>query len=261
LARGTLDSFMRFTILVLLAAWCQAQENPFGSDPKAAESGRLMFRIFCAPCHGILAEGGRGPDLTRGVYTAGDRDSDLFRAISQGVPGSEMSPYGGRIESEQIWRLVSYIRSVSHHDNTTITGDVLAGDKIFWGKGGCGQCHRVGLKGGGIGPDLTRAGRQRSAAYLRASVLTPDSDLTPGYATITVVTRDGKKIVGVEKSFDNFSAQLMDLSGNYYSFLKEDVASMQREFRSLMPSTYGRLLSEREVNDLLAYLNSLRGVQ
>jgi len=251
----------RLTILVLLAAWCQAQENPHASDPQAAETGRWMFRIFCAPCHGIRAEGGRGPDLTRGTYTAGDRDSDLFRVISSGVTGSEMAAYGGRLESDQIWRLVSYIRSVSHQDSTVIQGNVQAGEKIFWGKGGCGQCHRVGPKGGSIGPDLSRAGRQRSAAYIRASVLTPDADLTPGYATITVVTRDGRKIVGVERGLDNFSGQLMDLSGNYYSFLKEDVSSMQREFRSLMPSTYGQLLSESEINDLLAYLSTLRGGQ
>jgi putative heme-binding domain-containing protein len=108
---------------------------------------------------------------------------------------------------------------------------------------------------------LTRAGRQRSLAYLRASVLTPDADLTPGYGTIIVVTRDGKKITGVEKGFDNFSGQLMDLSGQYYSFLKEDVTSMQREFRSVMPDDYGQRLSEGEMNDLLAYLVSLRGGQ
>jgi putative heme-binding domain-containing protein len=251
----------RFAILLLLAGLCRAQENPLASDPKAAETGRWMFRIFCAPCHGIGADGGRGPDLTRGTYTAGDRDADLFRVISTGVPGSEMAPYGGRLESDQIWRLVAYIRSVSHHDAENVSGNAAAGEKIFWGKGGCGGCHRVGAKGGSIGPELTRAGRQRSLAYLRASVLTPDADLTPGYATITVVTRDGKKITGVEKGFDNFSGQLMDLSGAYYSFLKEDGVSMQREFRSLMPGDYGHRLSEAELNDLLAFLISLRGAQ
>jgi hypothetical protein len=65
----------------------------------------------------------------------------------------------------------------------------------------------------------------------------------------------------VEKSYDNFSAQLVDLSGHYYSFLREDVTSMKRESRSLMPSSYGRLLSEGEINDLLAYMISLRGGQ
>jgi putative heme-binding domain-containing protein len=254
---------LRLTAIVLLAMACQAQEtNPLASDPKAAEVGRWSFRIYCAPCHGIHADGGRGPDLTLGTYTAGDRDIDLFRVISRGVPGTEMAAYGGgRVEDEGIWRLVSYIRSVARHESATIPGNAPAGEKIFWGKGGCGACHRVGDKGSGLGPDLSRVGRQRSIAYLRTSVLKPDADVTPGYGTITVATRDGKKIVGVEKGFDNFSAQLVDLSGKYYSFLREDVASMKREPRSLMPSKYGQLLNEDEINDLLAYLSSLRGGQ
>ena len=250
---------MRLPIALILATLCRAQNNPLASDSQAAETGRWMFRIFCSPCHGIHAEGGRGPDLTLGTYSAGDRDGDLFRAISRGVPGSEMPGYAGRIEDDGIWRLVSYIRSVARHEAGNIPGDAAAGEKVFWGKGGCGQCHRVGAKGDSIGPDLSSAGRRRSLTYLRSSILTPDGDVTPGSSTITVVKRDGTKIVGVEKSFDNFSAQLMDLSGRYYSFLREDVTSMTRESRSLMPSTYGKVLSENEINDLLAYLNSLRG--
>lgn len=254
---------LRLTTLLIIAAVCQGQEtNPLASDPKAAEVGRWMFRIYCAPCHGIHADGGRGPDLTLGTYAAGDRDSDLFRVISRGVPGTEMAAYGGgRVEDEGIWRLVSYIRSVARHDNTTIQGDAQPGERTFWGKGGCGACHRVGDKGSGLGPDLSRVGRQRSLAYLRTSVLKPDAYVTPGYSTITVVLHNGTKIVGVEKSFDNFSAQLMDLSGKYYSFVREDVTSMKREPRSLMPSTYEQLLNESEINDLLAYLSSLRGSQ
>jgi putative heme-binding domain-containing protein len=254
---------LRLASVLFVAAASLAQEtNPLASDPKAAEVGRWMFRIYCAPCHGIHADGGRGPDLTLGTYTAGDRDIDLFRVISRGVPGTEMAAYGGgRVEDEGIWRMVSYIRSVARHENSTIQGDAGAGQRIFWGKGGCGACHRIADKGSGLGPDLSRVGRQRSVAYLRTSILKPDADLTPGYGTVTVITRDGKTIVGVEKSYDNFSAQLMDLSGKYYSFLREDVTSMQREPRSLMPSTYERLLKADEINDLVAYLISLRGGQ
>ncbi len=240
-------------------SWAQ-DSNPFDSDPKAAELGRVMFRIYCAPCHGIQAKGGRGPDLTLGTYSAGDKDRDLFRIIARGVPGSEMAGYAGRIDDEAIWRLVTYVRSVAHRESVPVEGDPKAGEQIFWGKGSCGQCHQVGPRGASIGPNLTRAGRQRSLAYLRASVLTPNEDLTPGYSTITVVLRDGKKITGVEKSVDNFSAQFVDLSGKYYSFLREDVTSMQQESRSLMPP-YDKVLSTAELNDLLAYLSSLRGAQ
>jgi hypothetical protein len=70
-------------LLLTLAIFCSAQDrrapgkNPFQNNPQAAETGRAMFRIYRAPCHGIQARGGRGPDLTRGTYFAGESDPDL----------------------------------------------------------------------------------------------------------------------------------------------------------------------------------------
>jgi cytochrome c oxidase cbb3-type subunit III len=249
----------RLTIILLIAATCRAQGvNPLAADPKAAETGRWTFRILCAPCHGIHADGGRGPDLTRGVYSVGDQDKDLYSAIARGIPGSEMPAYGERLDADAVWRVVAYIRSVARHDVETVQGDAAAGERLFRTKGGCGQCHRVGGKGSGIGPDLTRVGRQRSLKYISASVLTPDADITPGYGTVKVVLKDGKTISGVERNIDNFSVQLIDLGGKYFSFVREDVTSMAREPRSLMPS-YGKLFTESEMHDLLAYLLTLRG--
>ncbi len=250
----------KLTMLICLAAMLGYGQNanPHGNDPQAAETGRWTFRIFCAPCHGIHADGGRGPDLTRGTYSVGDQDRDLYNAIARGIPGSEMPAYGDRVDADGIWRLVAYVRSVARHDTETVQGDAAAGEKAFWGKGGCGQCHRVGGKGTGIGPDLTRVGRQRSLKYLKASVVTPDADITSGYGTVKVVLKNGKSISGIERNVDNFSTQLIDLSGKYYSFVREDVTSISREARSLMPS-YETAFTPTELNDLLAYLVSLRG--
>jgi putative heme-binding domain-containing protein len=250
---------LRLIIILTMAAACRAQNvNPLAGDARAAETGRWTFRILCAPCHGIHADGGRGPDLTRGAYSVGDQDKDLYNAIAHGVPGSEMPAYGDRLDADAVWRLVAYVRSVARHDAETVQGDAAAGEKAFWGKGGCGACHQVGGKGSGIGPDLTRVGRQRSQKYIRTSILTPDADITTGYGTVKVVLKDGKTISGVERSIDNFSVQFIDLAGKYYSFVREDVTSMAREPRSLMPS-YGKLFTPSEMNDLLAYLLSLRG--
>src|SRR5450755_3129010 len=105
----------RLHFLLLTAAMCYAQ-NPLAGDAKAAETGRWTFRILCAPCHGIHAAGGRGPDLTRGAYSVGDQDKDLYSAIARGIPGSEMPAYGERLDADAVWRLVSYIRSVARHD-------------------------------------------------------------------------------------------------------------------------------------------------
>jgi putative heme-binding domain-containing protein len=246
-----------FVLFVDLALAQPEARNPFQSDPQAVEAGRAAFRIYCSPCHGIRAEGGRGPDLTRGIYSVGERDADLFAVISNGAPGTEMPSFSLGLGDENIWRVISYLRSVTRRDAGKATGNAASGEKLFWGKGGCGACHRVGSRGGRMGPDLTRVGRSRSLQYLRESVISPNADLTPGYNTITVVTRDGKKIVGVQRGFDNFSAQLMDAQENYHSFLKSDVTSVKREFRSLMPDGYGKMFAKAELEDLVAYLTRL----
>src|SRR5258708_7032229 len=99
-------------LLILSSTLAFAQGNPYANDPKAAEIGGGAFRLYCAPCHGMRAQGGRsGPDLTRGVYHAGDQDADLFQVISNGVPGTEMQSYSGSLTSDTIWRLVAFIRS------------------------------------------------------------------------------------------------------------------------------------------------------
>jgi len=245
--------------LVLLTSLVSAQpesQNPFKDDPQAVEAGRSVFRVYCSGCHGIHAQGGRGPDLTRGIYSAGNRDADLFKVISNGVPRTEMSSFSAGLGDENIWRVITYIRSTMRHDAEKAKGDPASGEKVFWGKG-CGSCHRVGQRGGQIGPDLTLAGKNRSVEYLRDSVITPNADLTPGYATISVITKDGRKIVGVQRSFDSLSAQLVDLQGNSYSFRKSEVSSLSRDFISLMPGDYAKLLTASQLDDLIAYLSQL----
>ena len=245
------------------AAICLAQpsKNPFANDARAAEEGRIAFRGSCALCHGIRAEGGRGPDLTLGTYAAGEADADLYRVIANGSAGTEMPAFSANFESEDIWRLVTYIRSLSTSGRTkaAVTGDSEAGRQLYSNKGRCGTCHVIDGKGGRLGPELTSAGRKRSLAYLKESILDPNADITPGFNTITVVTKDRKTIVGVQRGFDDFSAQLMDPAENFHSFDKSEVVSMKREIRSMMPSSYRGLFNEKELNDLLAYLVSLRG--
>ena len=51
--------------------------------------------------------------------------------------------------------------------------------------------------------------------------------------------RDGASIRGIEKGFDDFSAQLLDVNQQFHSFRKEEVAHMKREDQSLMPADYG----------------------
>jgi len=244
-------------LAALPAAFAQAPKNPFAQDPNAPENGRTVFRIYCEPCHGIHGQGGRGPDLTRGNYSNGTRDEDLYRIVANGIPGTAMNGFGGELGDDNVWRVVSYLRTIATRNTEPMKGNAAAGEKLFRGKGGCANCHIVNGRGGRLGPELSKIGPQHTVAYLREAILEPNKDISSGYSTVTIVKRDGTKITGIERGLDNFSVQLMDSSDNYYSFLKRDLSSIQEESRSLMPNSYGRLFTPAELDDLLAYLVSL----
>ena len=242
-----MSAFARGCILPLIGAAAFAQTAP--------ESATALFRRHCRSCHGPVGEGGRGPSLT-GRLRAGDADSDMARVIAGGIPGTEMLAYSARLGDEKIARIVQYLRSVQREEQP-MAGDAARGESIFWGKGACGSCHGVGDRGNRLGPELSHVGRQRSAGYLRESVLQPDADLLPGYQPAKVVTLDGRSIRGIERAFDEFSVVLQEFSGKVHSFDRRSLKSAERESgASLMPS-YGKTLTAAELDDLLKYLASL----
>src|SRR5690349_1522569 len=105
------------------------EKNPFANDPQAAKVGESQFRANCAFCHGLGARGGgRGPDLTRAQKKHGNADADLFRTINEGVPGTAMPPNGATqqgvgMTAEEIWQVISYIRSVEVKTTTPPMGN------------------------------------------------------------------------------------------------------------------------------------------
>lgn len=246
-----------FVGCLFLPALC-AQTNPLAGDAAAIDVGKGNFRLYCAPCHGIHAQGGRGPDLTRGSFSAGDSDADLFRVIGRGVAGTEMAGYSERFDDAMIWRLVAFIRASARVTQTAVPGDAEHGREVFR-KSACGRCHATEEKGKGIGPPLNRIGRVRSLEYLREKLLDPSTNISPGYNALTVTLRDGTKVSGIEKGLDDFSAQLLDVNREFHSYRRDEVSSIEREKRSLMPDDYGRRLTTAEQADLLAYLMTLRG--
>lgn len=177
-------------------------------------------------------------------------------------------------EDSETWALVAYLRSVSAGTEAPVAGDSAKGESSFFGKSGCSKCHMVKGRGGRLGPDLTRVGAARSVGYLTESIREPDKSLSLGmsdpnnhygipleYETVTAVTKDGQRIIGVAKNEDAFSLQLLGQDEKLHLFLKKDLQDVLHERRSLMPAYTDRLLSNEELQNLLAYLTSLRGEQ
>ena len=90
--------------------------------------------------------------------------------------------------------------------------------------------------------------------------------LVPGrgfveFLPVRVVTGDGREVRGVRINEDPFTIQLRDTTNQFHSYRKSDLKQLDKEFgKSLMPSFRGRL-TDAEVEDLVAYLASLRGTK
>jgi cytochrome c oxidase cbb3-type subunit 3 len=237
--------------LSICTAFAQAPGG-LARDPKSAEAGLALYRRHCSSCHGNQAEGGRAPNLTSGSLN----DAQRFRTISDGIPNTEMAPYGSRFSSDDIWRIVIFLSSAARSESA-VTGDATRGAALFWGKGGCGNCHAVGNRGSHVGPDLSGIGRQRNVVYLRESLVEPGADIARGFDGVTVLLRDGATVRGLERALDDFSVVLQDFSGKVYSFDRKDVRSVALDQQSLMPG-YSKTLSPAELDDVLAFLDSLR---
>lgn len=233
------------------------KENPF-TMPADIKGGERLFLGQCARCHGPKGEGGLGAMLAQPRLRHAADDESLFRVIRDGVKGTEM-PAGQTFTSREIWQLAGYVRALGRLPAETVPGDPRRGQEIYRAKGKCGQCHIVSGQGESVGPELTDIGARRNAAYLRASLLEPEAAVPDGFLQVRIVTKDGRRITGVRRNEDTFTIQLSDLNGRTYSFLKQDLKDLQKDpGKSPMPSYQG-VLAAVEVDDLVAYLVSLRG--
>jgi putative heme-binding domain-containing protein len=259
-------------VFAAAAVRLRAQDkNPFAGDAKAAKIGESQFRANCAFCHGLGARGGgRGPDLTRAQKRHGNSDADIFRTINEGVPGTAMPPNGATqqgvgMTEEEIWQVITYIRSAQAKAPARLMGIAAHGKGLFYGSAACSTCHMIQGKGGRLGPDLSTTGSARSTDYLVESIRSPSRRLAQGiseamkefsqeYETVTVVTADGTKLVGVVLNEDNFTLQMLDTREQLRLFEKDKLRSLEKSRESLMPAYDKKALSDEDLLDLIAYL-------
>jgi putative heme-binding domain-containing protein len=267
---------LAMSLFFMAGTSAQAQDkNPLANDSNAAKLGEFEFRANCAFCHGLGARGGgRGPDLTRAQKKHGNSDGDLFRTINEGVPGTAMPPNGATqqgvgMTEEEIWQVISYIRSVQVKTSAAQTGNAARGKELFAGSAACASCHMIEGKGGRLGPDLTDTGTARSEDYIVDSIRNPSRRLAQGiseamkefsqeYETVTVTDERGQKFQGVVLNEDNFTLQMMDTREQLHLFEKEKLRSLDKGRESLMPRYDEKMLPEKDLQDIVAYLLSVK---
>lgn len=228
--------------------------NPFDGDRGAIRAGGAYFASRCSDCHGPDAKGRTGPDLTT-IWLSGKRDADVFATIRSGVPNSAMPP--NIAPDNEIWAIVAYLKTLG-----TVPpfdpgpGDAARGQALFAEQ--CSSCHNVHGHGGSLGPDLSLIASTRSRDSLIESIRDPSAAIELGYRAVSLRTRDGKRVRGAVKAEDAFSIQILDTDERLQGYLKSELRELTREPDSLMPKYGLAEISSSELDDLIAFLATLR---
>lgn len=238
-----------------------AQNRTLGAaTSRDLAAGQQIFEAQCAWCHGAGGTGGTGPDLRRSTLRHAATDAALTNIVRNGIAGTEMPSFAIALTDNMAWQTAAYVRSLGRTRNVAVPGDAARGARLYESSG-CAGCHVVGGRGGVLGPELTSIGAQRGAPYLRDALIKPATAHPPGYLVVRAVPANGTEVRGIRVNEDVFFVHIRDAGGTVHTIEKAQLARLDREPDGTLMPSYASRLSSSEIDDVVAWLATLRGTK
>jgi putative membrane-bound dehydrogenase-like protein len=142
-------------------------------------------------------------------------------------------------------------------------GDASRG-KAVWnasltGAAQCAKCHMTRGIGGQVGPDLSMIGKKASRENLYESLLQPSKAIADQYVQHQVLTTSEVTVTGLLVGETPDAITLRDANGKDTTIPKKEFAGEVRKLKtSIMPEDIIAALTEDELVDLVAYLETLK---
>jgi len=252
-------------VIACAAAWITvspsaafAQTRPALAPPTDLATGKQIFDAQCAWCHGTDGEGGTGPNL-RGKLRQATDSTSIVNIIINGIPGTEMPSFRSPLTERAARQTATYVQSLSRAAARPGPGNAQRGAALYQSNG-CASCHAVSGQGGVLGPELTSIGTRRGGPYLRDALLKPEAAHPPGYVVVRATLANGQEVRGNRVNEDVFWIQIRQPNGMVQSLEKSTLTKLERQLEATLMPSYSRL-APAELDDLVAYLVSLRGAQ
>jgi len=132
------------------------------------------------------------------------------------------------------------------------------GHEVFLAAG-CAQCHRAGLEGGLIGPDLTAVSARFGRSDLLDHILNPSKAVDVKYRLAVLTLKDGRTVSGtLDRDEEEVVVQPTEPGSEPVTLSKSQIKERQWSDVSPMPSGLLDAFGTEQVYDLLAFLESLR---
>ncbi|SHN20182.1 putative membrane-bound dehydrogenase domain-containing protein [Cyclobacterium lianum] len=131
------------------------------------------------------------------------------------------------------------------------------GRRVFYSNNSlCSTCHVVAARGGDLGPDLNNVGKSKDRKGLIGSILLPSAEMSPEWQGWYITMKDGTRYDGrqIDVGYDNI--KLYTQAAGFIQVKKADVSEYGMSKASLMPAGLEKRLSNQDLKDLLAFLES-----
>ena len=157
-----------------------------------------------------------------------------------------------------IYRVVyaPWVKAQPFKDEPKITGDIAKG-KLIYTQRACQACHAIDNKTESFGPNLGGIRQVFSSKELQQEIQQPGTAIQVGFEKYVLTKKDKSLLEGRLIYSDDKKVTLMMVGNAKVTVNRRDIASLESTKTSMMPAGLLGGLSQKEINHLLAYLQSL----
>lgn len=181
--------------------------------------------------------------------------------LAEPLVSSKIKALGDEALTEKLAKLIAALPPPNAAVNALIsqrlksfdpsTADEKRGQQVFAQT--CTPCHRIGITGNLVGPQLDGIG-VRGAERLLEDILDPNREVDPAFRLHILKLKDGSVTTGLVRREQDGALVYADVVGQEHSVPRAEVTADEVSPFSLMPSGFGEVLTEAQLHDLLRYL-------
>lgn len=223
----------------------------------AAEIVRLWLRLLPVQRATVIETFLKRPDRTRvllaglesGILRAGEltaaQQSSLRSHRDAGIREQATALFGRAADGSRAGAVEKFLPSLQ------LNGSLDVGRKLFVAR--CATCHKLGGEGHALGPDLASV-RSNGKEKLITSIIDPNREVAPAFASYEAETKDGESVTGILASETASAVLLRQAGGVQKELARANIVSLRSEGRSLMPEGLEEGLTAQEMADLLEFV-------
>ncbi len=144
-------------------------------------------------------------------------------------------------------------RIIDQYSTVLVGGDAQAGREVF--KRVCAQCHRLDDMGNDVGPPLKQLA-DKSPQQLLETILDPNREVDPKYASYSVLLEDGRVFAGIIVEESSSQIVLAEAGGKKHTLARSEIEQLRSAGISLMPTGLEQQITPEQMSQLIGFLKN-----